>query len=72
MEEALIEFPTLRCFAGIDLMSDRTHYQTTIPTFRHMLEEHILGDRIYCCAQGSVYETVKTLLSQQGMTMPRA
>ena len=61
MEEALIEVPTMRRFAGIDLISDRIPDETTILSFRHLLERHSLGERIF--------ETVKDHLSQRGMTM---
>ena len=43
MEEALIEVPTMRRFAGIELISDRIPDETTILTFRHLLEKHKLG-----------------------------
>jgi IS5 family transposase len=61
MEEALIEVPTMRRFAGIDLMSDRIPDETTILAFRHLLEKHNLGEQIF--------ETVKAHLSHRGMTM---
>ncbi len=61
MEEALIEVPTMRRFAGIDLISDRIPDETTILTFRHLLEKHGLGDQIF--------ETVKAHLGERGMTM---
>ena len=38
MEEALIEVPTMRRFAGVELISDRIPDETTILTFRHLLE----------------------------------
>jgi IS5 family transposase len=38
MEKALIEVPTMRRFAGIDLISDRIPDETTILAFRHLLE----------------------------------
>ena len=45
MEEALIETPTMRrFFAGIKLISDRIADETTILTFRHLLEKHDLGE----------------------------
>ena len=69
MEEALIETPTMRRFAGIELISDRIPDETTILTFRHLLEKHGLGEQIYCCAEDFVYETVKSHLSVRGMTM---
>jgi IS5 family transposase len=43
MEDALIEVPTMRRFAGIDLISDRIPDETTILSFRHVLEKHDLG-----------------------------
>ena len=45
MEEALIELPTMRRFAGIDLISDRMPDETTILSFRHLLEKHELGEQ---------------------------
>ena len=54
MEEALIEVPTMRRFAGIELISDRIPDETTILTFRHLLEKHGLGEL--------VFETVKAHL----------
>ncbi|MCX5939343.1 MAG: transposase [Cyanobium sp. LacPavin_0920_WC12_MAG_62_9] len=61
MEEALIEVPTMRRFAGIELISDRIPDETMILTFHHLLEKHELGDQIF--------ETVKAHLSAKGMTM---
>jgi IS5 family transposase len=45
MEDALIEVPTMRQFAGIELISDRIPDETAILAFRHLLEKHDLGDR---------------------------
>ena len=61
MEEDLIEVLTMRRFAGIDLISDRIPDETTILTFRHLLEKHHLGEQIF--------EIVKARLSARGMTM---
>jgi len=61
MEEALIEVPTMRRFAGIELISDRIPDETPILTFRHLLEKHDLGVQIF--------ETVKAHLSARGMRM---
>jgi IS5 family transposase len=61
MENALIVTPTMRRFAGIELISDRILDETTILTFRHLLEKHDLGEQIF--------ETVKAHLSDHGMTM---
>ncbi len=61
MEEALIAAHTMRRFAGIDLISDRIPDETTILSFRHLLEKHGLGEQIF--------ETVKAHLGERGMTM---
>jgi len=51
----------MRCFAGIDMISDRIPDETMILTFRHLLEKHILGEQIF--------ETVKAHLKDNGMAM---
>jgi IS5 family transposase len=61
MEDALIEVPTMRRFAGIDMISDRIPDETTILAFRHLLEKHDLGDQIF--------EAVKAHLKANGMAM---
>ncbi len=61
MEEALIKVITMRRFAGIDLICDRIPDETTILTFRHLLETHGLNEQIF--------DTVKAHLSVRGMTM---
>ncbi len=61
MEEALIEVPTMRRFAGIDWITDRIPDETTILSFRHLLEKHDLGV--------AIFEAVKAHLSERGMTM---
>ena len=61
MEDALIEVPTMRRFAGIDLISERIPDETTILAFRHLLEKHNLGEQIF--------ETVKAHLKANGMAM---
>jgi IS5 family transposase len=61
MDEALIEVPTMRRFAGIDMISDRIPDETTILTFRHLLEKHNLGEQIF--------ETVKAHLKDNDMAM---
>jgi IS5 family transposase len=50
MEEVLIKVLTMRRFTGIDLITDRISDETTILTFRHLLEKHGLGELIYCFA----------------------
>ncbi len=69
IEDALIEVPTMRRFAGIELISDRIPDETTILTFHHLLEKHELGEQINCFAEDCVYETAKAHLSARGMTM---
>jgi IS5 family transposase len=64
MEEALIEVPTMRRFAGIELISDRIPDKMTILTFRYLLQKHKLGEQIF--------ETVKAHLTARGMTMRQA
>ena len=61
MEDALIEVATIRRFAEIDLISDRIPDETTILAFRHLLEKHNLGRK--------VFETVNAHLKQRGMAM---
>jgi IS5 family transposase len=61
MEDALIEVPTMRRFAGIDWISERIPDETTILAFRHLLEKHDLGQQIF--------ETVKVHLKARGMAM---
>jgi IS5 family transposase len=61
MEDALIELPTMRRFAGINLISNRIPDETTILSFRHRLEKHDLGKQIF--------ETVKAHLNANGMDM---
>jgi IS5 family transposase len=69
MEDALIEVPTMRRFAGINLISERIPDETTILAFRHLLERHDLGKQIYCFAEDCVNETVKAHLKANGMAM---
>jgi IS5 family transposase len=47
MEDALIEVPTMRRFAGIDLISDQIPDEITILSFRHLLERNKLGKEIF-------------------------
>ena len=61
MENTLIEVATIRRFAEIDLISDRIADETTILAFRHLLEKHDLGQK--------VFETVKAHLKQRGIAM---
>jgi IS5 family transposase len=61
IEEALIEVPTMRWVAGIDLISNRIPDEAKILSFRHLLEKHNLGE--------AIFETVKVRLRERGMTM---
>lgn len=61
MEDALIEVPTMRRFAGIDMVSERIPDETTILAFRHLLEKHNLGEQIF--------QAVKAHLKDRGMAM---
>jgi IS5 family transposase len=61
MEDALIEVPVMRRFAGIDWIGERIPDETTILAFRHLLEKHELGRRIF--------DTVKAHLKAKGMAM---
>ena len=58
IEEALIKVLTMRRFAGIDLNSGRILDQTTILTFRHLLKQNELREKIL--------ETAKCHLKEQG------
>jgi IS5 family transposase len=58
MEDALIEMPIMRRFAGIDMISDQIPDETTILTFRHLLEKYNLGQQIV--------EVVKAVLPAHG------
>ena len=46
VEEALYDSATLCQFAGIDLGAEPVPDETTVCTFRHVLEEHHLGEQI--------------------------
>jgi len=61
MGDTLIEVPTMRRFAGIELISDKIPNKTTILSFRHLLEKINLGKEIF--------QTVKARLGDQGVTM---
>ncbi len=46
VEEALYDSPPLRQFAGIDLGTEPVPDETTVCKFRHLLEEHNLGETL--------------------------
>jgi IS5 family transposase len=64
MEDALIEVPTMRRFAGIDMISGRIPDETTILTFRHLLEKHDLGQQIF--AVGKAHLKANGMAMNQG------
>lgn len=59
VEEALYESVSMRAFAGIDLGRESAPDETTVCKFRHLLEEHGLGKRIF--------EQVGRHLQRQGL-----
>jgi IS5 family transposase len=61
LKEALIEVPTMRRFAGIDMISERIPDETTILAFPHLLDRHHVGERIF--------ETLEAHLKERGMSM---
>ena len=63
MEDALIEVPTMRRFAGIDLIRDKIPDEMLILSFRHLLEKNKLGKEIF--------EKVKSHLGAKGMPIRR-
>lgn len=59
MEEGLYESASMRRFAGIDLGQEPVPDETTICRFRHLLEEHKLGE--------AMLETVNHHLQSRGV-----
>jgi IS5 family transposase len=47
VEEALYDSPTLRAFVGIDLGQEPVPDETTVCKFRHLLEQHGLGQGLF-------------------------
>ena len=45
MEDTLIEVPTMRRFAAIDMNNHRIPNDTSILVFRHLLEKHLSANR---------------------------
>ena len=60
MEDALYEIESMRQFAGLRL-SERLLDEITILNFRHFLEQHKLGKKIF--------ETINQHLSEQGLML---
>ena len=61
MENDLIDMVCIRRFAGIDLATDDIPDATTILSFRHFLEKHHLGEKIF--------QVVREHLSEQGLLL---
>ena len=64
MENALIDMPTMRRFAGIDLISELVPDKTTILAFRHLPEKHKLDKQ--------TFEAAKTHLKANGMAIKQS
>ena len=47
VEEALYDIASLRRFVGIDLGCERVPDETTVLNFRHLLEQHGLGEKLF-------------------------
>ena len=52
VEDALYESPSMRSFVGIDLGCEPAPDETTVCKFRHLLERHGLGKRIFAEVNG--------------------
>jgi IS5 family transposase len=63
VEEALYDSNAMRAFVGIDLGRERVPDETTVCKFRHLLERHRMGKRIF--------KAVNSHLARSGMTVGR-
>jgi len=63
VEEALYDSLAMRSFVGIDLGREPVPDETTVMRFRHLLEEHQLGAKIF--------EAVGRLLQQRGLRLSK-
>jgi IS5 family transposase len=76
VEEALYDSPVMRQFVGIDLGQEPVPDETTVCKFRHLLEEHRLGEKIlgtvnlHLQARG-VRITTGTIWTPPSCTRPR-
>ena len=59
VEEALYDSLAMRAFVGIDLGRDAAPDETTVLKFRHLLEQHRLGDQLFA--------EVNAYLSERGL-----
>ena len=60
-EDAIIDSTAMRRFLGIDLSVERAPDATTLFRFRHLLEKHNIGEK--------VFQSVKCYLEQQELLM---
>ena len=63
VEEALYDSRAMRSFAGIDLGREPVPDETTVMRFRHLLEEHKLGSKIF--------EEVGRVLQRRGLRLSK-
>lgn len=63
VEEALYDSGSMRAFVGIDLGREPVPDETTVMRFRHLLEQHQLGEKIF--------EQVGRVLLQRGLRLSR-
>ena len=56
LEESLYDSVSMRQFAGIDLGVEAVPDETTVCKFRHLLEEHKLGDALFGCVQVHLHD----------------
>lgn len=61
MEDALYEITSMRQFAGLSLSTGRIPDETTILNFRHLLEQHALGQ--------ALFDEVRTFLGEHGLLL---
>lgn len=64
LEDALYDSQAMRTFAGIDLSVDSVPDATTLLNFRHLLERHKLGERIF--EEVGVHLSERKLLMREG------
>ncbi len=63
VEEALFDSRAMRQFVGIDLGREPVPDETTIYTFRHLLEAHQLGEQLFTC--------IREYLAKYGLQVSR-
>lgn len=63
VEDALYESPVLRRFVGIDLGREPVPDETTIMRFRHLLEQHQLGEQLFAA--------VNQVLTDRGLLLKK-